>query len=53
MTSDTRFQVKNKQGIHAIEPSDKRIAGRAGLALFAQYLIHAEPRTKVWFEAKK
>jgi len=28
MGNDTRFQVKNKQGIHAIASTDERITGR-------------------------
>ena len=49
MGNDTRFQCKNKQNINAIESTDERITSRAGLALFARYLIkystHADHRT--------
>ena len=38
MKNNNRFHVKNKQSIKAIESTDERITGRAGLALFSRYL---------------
>ncbi len=37
MEKDTTIQGKKKQGIDAIQPTDKLLTSRAGSALFAQY----------------
>ena len=34
MAKDTRFRDKKEQKISAIQPTDERMTGRAGLALF-------------------
>ena len=38
MAKDTRFRDKKEQKISAIQPTDERLTGRAGLALFEAYI---------------
>ena len=47
MKNNNRFHVKNKQSIKAIESTDERITGRAGLALFSRYLCSNQLMTIV------
>jgi hypothetical protein len=51
MTKDTRFQDKKEQKISAIQPTDERLTGRAGLALFEAYIrsIQILPLIERWF----
>ena len=51
MAKDTRFQVKKEQKISAIQPTDERMTGRAGLALFEAYIrsIQILPLIDRWF----
>ena len=51
MAKDTRFQAKKEQKISAIQPTDERMTGRAGLALFEAYIrsIQILPLIDRWF----
>ena len=51
MAKDTRFQHKKEQKISTIQPTDERMTGRAGLALFEAYVrsIQILPLIERWF----
>ena len=51
MAKDTRFRDKKEQKISAILPTDERLTGRAGLALFEAYIrsIQILPLIDRWF----
>jgi len=51
MAKDTRFRDKKEQKISAIQPTDERMTGRAGLALFEAYIpsIQILPLIDRWF----
>ena len=51
MIKDTRFHDKKEQKISAIQPTDERMTGRAGLALFEAYVrnIQILPLIDRWF----
>jgi len=51
MAKDTRFRDKKEQKIRAIQPTDERLTGRAGLALFEAYVrsIQILPLIDRWF----
>lgn len=38
MAKDARFDDKKEQKISTIQPTDERLTGRAGLALFEAYV---------------
>jgi len=51
MAKDTRFPHKKEQKISTIQPTDERLTGRAGLALFEAYVrsIQMLPLIERWF----
>jgi len=58
MTKDTRFHDKKEQKISAIQPTDERMTGRAGLALFEAYIRNIQilpliDCSMVWLDAQK